>query len=443
MGDNQTQPNAQVGQSSKASGVAGEVGVPHSSVDLHYFKGCKEPRGGPYSMRGSKAKDEGMAGVTRIVTPNKVRELQIARYREAESCPMNEFGEPNMGNPSVRFDEGRERVGHWPLAFQSILSRLLYDPASLWHGGGASPWRSSQTAAYLLRGTLGSSSEQIGSSAVGVRGVAGSTGYVPRPSLSWVALYLDSGFGYCTTLVNYAVDSRANGGKKEIAMRLFLTLVGLALAQVLATAQNSALTSTQEMNRLHQDSKAYIARLEDPMRDAYQKPQEVVKALNIKEGEVIADIGAGSGYFTVRLARPVRETGRIYAVDVSPDMIRHLNRRIRDLNLRNVVTVLCAPDDPLLADASVNRFFICDTWHHVGGHAKYLALVKRMLKPGGQVIMVDFKKAKTPVGPPMEIRIDRDDLVREIFSFTQRSSPDALYLVEAVSAGFASWAGAI
>lgn len=197
-------------------------------------------------------------------------------------------------------------------------------------------------------------------------------------------------------------------------MRIILTLVGLVLGQVLVIGQNSVLSSTQEMNRVHQDSKAYIARLEDPMRDAYQKPQEVVKALKIEEGEVIADIGAGSGYFAVRLARAVGEKGRVYGVDVNPDMIMHLNRRVRDLSLKNVVTILCAPDDPLLADGSVDRFLICDTWHHIGGHAKYLALLKRMLKPGGQVIMIDFKKAKTPVGPPMELRIDRDDLVREM-----------------------------
>jgi arsenite methyltransferase len=197
-------------------------------------------------------------------------------------------------------------------------------------------------------------------------------------------------------------------------MRLFLTLVGLVVGQALASAQTTALSSTQEMHRLHQDSKAYIARLEAPMRDDYQKPEEVIKALNLKEGEMIADIGAGSGYFTIRLAHHVGATGRVYAVDVSPDMIVHLNRRIRDLNLRNVVTILSAPDDPLLADGSVDRFFICDTWHHIEGHPKYLALLKRMLKPGGQVIMVDFKKAKTPVGPPMEMRIARDDLVREM-----------------------------
>ena len=197
-------------------------------------------------------------------------------------------------------------------------------------------------------------------------------------------------------------------------MRTILIVAGFALGQTLAMGQNTLLTSTQEMHRVQQDSNAYIARLEDPKRDAYQKPEEVVKALSIKEGEVIADIGAGSGYFTFRLARPVGEKGRVYAVDVSPDMIRHLNRRVRDLKVGNVVTILCAPDDPLLCDGSVDRFFICDTWHHIEGHAKYLALMKKMLKPGGQVIMVDFKKTKTPVGPPMEIRIDRDDLVREM-----------------------------
>ncbi len=197
-------------------------------------------------------------------------------------------------------------------------------------------------------------------------------------------------------------------------MRLLVMLVGLAVAQAPAVAQSSLLSSTQEMNRLHQNSKAYIAHLEDPKRDAYQRPQEVIQALSLNEGEVIADIGAGSGYFTFRLAQPVGEKGRVYAVDVSPDMIMHLNRRVRDLKVKNVVTILCAPDDPLLADASVDRFFICDTWHHIKGHAKYLELLKRMLKPGGQVIMLDFKKANTPIGPPMEMRIDRDDLVREM-----------------------------
>lgn len=182
----------------------------------------------------------------------------------------------------------------------------------------------------------------------------------------------------------------------------------------LVLAQDNTPRDMQEMHRLHQDSKAYIAMLEDPQRDAYQKPHEVITALKLKEGEVIADLGAGSGYFTFRLAHHVGDSGRVYAVDVSPAMVVHLNRRIRDLKAKNVVSILAAPDDPLLAEASVDRFFICDTWHHIEKHDRYLALLKKMLKPGGQVVMVDFKKIETPVGPPLEMRIDRDDLVKEM-----------------------------
>ncbi len=199
-------------------------------------------------------------------------------------------------------------------------------------------------------------------------------------------------------------------------MKLFVLLIAFVWVQapLLVAGQTSAPHSVEEMHRLHRDAKAYIAMLEDPKRDAYQKPHEVLTALDLKEGETIADIGAGSGYFTFRLARHVGNTGRVYAVDVSPEMILHLNCRIRDLKANNVCSVLCSRDDPLLADASINRFFICDTWHHIQDHPHYLATLKKMLKPGGQIIMIDFKKETTPVGPPLEMRIARDDLVQEM-----------------------------
>jgi RNA-directed DNA polymerase len=86
-----SQASAQAGSASKAGVVAGEVGVPHSSVDLHYFKRCREPRGDTYATRGGEAKDAGMAGATRIITPNKVRQLQITLYRKAKSAPKYRF----------------------------------------------------------------------------------------------------------------------------------------------------------------------------------------------------------------------------------------------------------------------------------------------------------------------------------------------------------------
>ena len=170
-----------------------------------------------------------------------------------------------------------------------------------------------------------------------------------------------------------------------------------------------------EMHRLHRDVSAYIAALEDPQRDAYQKPHEVIEALGIKEGEVIADIGAGSGYFTVRLAHHVGSTGRVYAVDIDPDMIRHLHKRVRDLGLLNVSPILALADDPLLPQA-VNRFVIVNVWHHVADQAGYLALMKKHLKPGGQAVMIDFHKRELPVGPPPDMKIAREDLLKQMQS---------------------------
>jgi ubiquinone/menaquinone biosynthesis C-methylase UbiE len=169
-----------------------------------------------------------------------------------------------------------------------------------------------------------------------------------------------------------------------------------------------------EMHHRHGDPMAYIASLDDPARDAYQRPDDVMKALALRPGEVVADIGSGSGYFTLRFARAVGDAGRVYAVDISPDMIRHLNRRLRDAGVRNVVPVLADPDDPLLPDASVDSFVIVDTWHHVEDQAKYLGLLKRMLKPGGQVVHIDFQKRELPVGPPLTMKIAREDLVKQM-----------------------------
>jgi predicted methyltransferase len=137
---------------------------------------------------------------------------------------------------------------------------------------------------------------------------------------------------------------------------LTIILAVLALLPANLTAQDAVSRDANQMHRLHKDPKAYIGALEDAQRDAYQKPQEVLTALNLRPGEVITDIGAGSGYFTFRIARHVGPKGKVYAVDVSPDMILHLNRRIRDLKTTNVVSVLADPDDPLLPNQSVNRF---------------------------------------------------------------------------------------
>ncbi len=180
-------------------------------------------------------------------------------------------------------------------------------------------------------------------------------------------------------------------------------------------------------HRLHADPAAYIKALEDPKRDAYQKPHEVMDALAVKEGEIIADIGAGSGYFTMRLAHHVGSKGRVYAVDVSPEMVRHLHGRVRDAGVPNVSPILSLPDDPLLPQP-VDRFVIVDVWHHIENQSGYLALMKKLLKPGGQVVMIDFHKRDLPVGPPAQMKIAREDLLKQMESAGFRLAAEHTFL---------------
>lgn len=211
-------------------------------------------------------------------------------------------------------------------------------------------------------------------------------------------------------------------------MKAIISLLAMLALPLSALAQDAVQRDRQQMHQLHRDSRAYIGMLDDPKRDAYQKPHEVLTALAIEPGEVIADIGAGSGYFTFRLAHRVGDKGRVYAVDISPDMIRHLNRRIRELKAMNVTAILADADDPLLADASIDRFFFSDSWHHIENQSKYLSLIKRMLKPGGEIIMIDFHKKELPVGPPMQMKIAREDLIRQMESNGFRLTKEHTFL---------------
>lgn len=211
-------------------------------------------------------------------------------------------------------------------------------------------------------------------------------------------------------------------------MRRQAVLLALAAALAPVSLRAQAPATPHEMRHRHGDPAAYAASLDDPARDAYQKPDEVVRALRLRPGEVVADIGAGTGYFATRFARAVGDSGRVYAVDVSPEMVRHLNRRLRDAGVRNVSTVLAEPDDPLLPDASVDRVVIVNTWHHVEEQAKYLDLLKKSLRPGGQVVHIDFQKRDLPVGPPAEMKIAREDLVKQMEAAGFRTAAEHSFL---------------
>jgi ubiquinone/menaquinone biosynthesis C-methylase UbiE len=160
-----------------------------------------------------------------------------------------------------------------------------------------------------------------------------------------------------------------------------------------------------------EDLDGYIARLTGPDRDGWQRPDEVVAALGLEVGQSVADIGAGPGYFTLRLARTVGASGRVYAVEVVADMVGVLRQRIDEAGLGNVTPVLARDADSLLPPASCDRILVVDTFHHFPDGVAYLRHLGGALRRGGVLANVDFHRRETPVGPPLEQRVARDDFL--------------------------------
>jgi arsenite methyltransferase len=154
------------------------------------------------------------------------------------------------------------------------------------------------------------------------------------------------------------------------------------------------------------DAREYARVLEDPQRDAWQLPHDVMMALDCKPREVVADIGAGTGYFARRIAR---HAAKVYAVDIDAEMLEIAKKN----SPANVETVLATADDPTLPDASVNTIFFCDVLHHIENRAAYYPKLAKALKPGGRIVDIDFHKKPTPFGPPEAMRISEDSVIQE------------------------------
>jgi ubiquinone/menaquinone biosynthesis C-methylase UbiE len=136
-----------------------------------------------------------------------------------------------------------------------------------------------------------------------------------------------------------------------------------------------------------------------PGRDAQQQPERVVAALALANGAQVADLGAGGGYFTFRLADAVGPEGRVYAVDVDPDMLAYLRGRVRDESRANVEVVEAAPDDSRLPDAGVDLVFLCNTYHHLGERVAYFERLRGRLRPGGRVAIVEYRTGNHGTDP--------------------------------------------
>ena len=159
------------------------------------------------------------------------------------------------------------------------------------------------------------------------------------------------------------------------------------------------------------DAEKWAHVFDDPERDAWQKPHAVIEALALKPDAVVADLGAGTGYFATRLANMLPK-GTVYAVDVEPEMVKYLGERAKREGLKNLSPVAARPDDARLP-AKVDLILLVDVYHHVENRERYFRKLATSLKPGGRLAVIDFR-LDSPEGPPREARIPPEKVKAEL-----------------------------
>ena len=168
------------------------------------------------------------------------------------------------------------------------------------------------------------------------------------------------------------------------------------------------------------DAERWAHVFDDPQRDAWQKPHQVIQALALKPDAVVADIGAGTGYFAARLASMLPQ-GRVYAVDVEPGMVEYLGERAKREKLANIVPVRASAEDARLPEKA-DVIVLVDVYHHIDQRDRYFSRLRASLKPGGRLAVIDFRM-DSPAGPPKAARIAPERVVAELkaagYSLTQ------------------------
>jgi len=187
--------------------------------------------------------------------------------------------------------------------------------------------------------------------------------------------------------------------RPEVLLPSFLSFAAALAVLIFGTA---AAQSPHTHQHSFGDARSWAKEFDDPKRDAWQKPHEVIQALAPQADEVIADIGAGTGYFSVRFAHMV-PNGRVYGVDTEPDMVKYLAERAKREGLTNVVAVAGSPGDPKLPEKA-DLVLMVDVYHHIEGREAYFRTLLGELKPGARVAIIDFRK-DSPDGPPPSARI--------------------------------------
>ena len=192
-------------------------------------------------------------------------------------------------------------------------------------------------------------------------------------------------------------------------MSRFVTGILMLLASATVAAQQPQ-TKPDHMQHKFDDPARYAKSFDDPARDKWQMPDRVIAAVGLKPGMSVADVGAGTGYFTVRLAKVSGVS--VLAVDIEPKMLEHLKTRAAAEKLTNVTTVLAGANSPNLPQP-VDLVLVVDTYHHLPNRPAYFRELRKLLKSGGRIAIVDFRK-DAPEGPPAHFRFTPEQITGEM-----------------------------
>ena len=187
---------------------------------------------------------------------------------------------------------------------------------------------------------------------------------------------------------------------------VLLAAACLALTPVLGVAQ-----SHHTADHRFRDADAWAKKFDDPKRDAWQKPNDVIQSLQLKPDAIVADIGAGTGYFATKLARALPR-GKVFGVDAEPDMVKYLAARAQREALNNLVAVAAEAGNPRLPEKT-DLVILVNTYHHIDQRESYFRELQGVLKPGGRVAVVDFTM-ESPEGPPPKARIAPERVKKEM-----------------------------
>lgn len=179
----------------------------------------------------------------------------------------------------------------------------------------------------------------------------------------------------------------------KIAQQVAVTLIAFGcVCSTAAFAQEKSVRPGINKSFQKPDVAQFVERFEREGREVYDHREEIVAACNLKPGMVVADVGSGTGLFTRMIAPRLGERGRVYAVDIAKEFVSHVESTCQDAGLTNVKGLVCKPDSIELPAESIDLAFICDTYHHFEFPYKTMRSIYRALRPGGQVVLVEFHR---------------------------------------------------